>query len=140
MRVYLAGPLFTMAEQAFNQRLCECLEDFHEVFLPQRDVAHDGRPREIFLADRAGIRQAQAVVAIMDGADHDSGTAWECGYAHALAIPVVMVRTDMRSSGDDHWGNLMLTQSYDALVSFPHLQRGIPALAARIDAALRELG
>ncbi len=117
MRIYLAGPLFSMAERYFNEALCTCLEQAgYEVFLPQRDSALVTLPQEIFLYDRKGVSDSQAVVAIMDGADHDSGTAWECGYAHALRRPVVLVRTDFRQAADDAWGNLMLTQSAEAVV------------------------
>jgi nucleoside 2-deoxyribosyltransferase len=49
----------------------------------------------------------------MDGADPDSGTAWECGYAFGKGKPVVCYRTDFRISGDskDAPYNLMLSES-----------------------------
>lgn len=47
------------------------------------------------------IRAADAVLAVLDGADVDSGVAAEVGYAAALARPVVGVRTDWRTSGDN---------------------------------------
>jgi nucleoside 2-deoxyribosyltransferase len=33
-------------------------------------------------------------VAIMDGADPDSGTSWEVGYAYASGKTIVLVRTE----------------------------------------------
>ena len=53
--IYLAGPLFTMAERQFNATLAEKLRNFgYSVFLPQ-----DGEPRE-FTA--AAIFEANGVV------------------------------------------------------------------------------
>jgi nucleoside 2-deoxyribosyltransferase len=45
----------------------------------------------------AGIDEAEALVAVMDGPDPDSGTCWEVGYAHGTKKPIVLVRTDFRS-------------------------------------------
>ena len=50
----------------------------------------------IFRTDVAGIDWADALVAIMDGPDPDSGTAWECGYAFGKK-PILLVRTDFRA-------------------------------------------
>jgi nucleoside 2-deoxyribosyltransferase len=47
------------------------------------------------------IKASDAVVAILDGTDVDSGTASEIGYAAALGIPVVGLRLDSRVTGDD---------------------------------------
>ena len=52
-----------------------------------------------------------AVVAILDGADADSGTCWECGFAVSQGIPVIVVRTDFRLSGDTKGFNAMLYYS-----------------------------
>ena len=38
----------------------------------------------IYNFNRRAIRDADILVAIIDGADADSGTAWEMGYAAAL--------------------------------------------------------
>ena len=68
---------------------------------------------------------ADALVAILDGADADSGTSFECGLAYALGIPIVAVRTDFRGGGDDLPGqalptiNLMLAQAVAAAVHLP---------------------
>jgi hypothetical protein len=56
------------------------------------------------------------VVAILDGADADSGTCWECGYATAKGIPVIAVRTDFRNSGDIKGFNAMLYYSASVIV------------------------
>jgi hypothetical protein len=73
----------------------------HEVFLPQ-DQEHGKDAAGIFKTDVGGIDWADALVAIMDGSDPDSGTAWECGYAYGKK-PVVVVRTDFRGAGDPRY-------------------------------------
>lgn len=47
------------------------------------------------------IDRCDAVLAILDGADVDSGTAAEVGYAAARGKPVVGLRTDLRRVGDN---------------------------------------
>ena len=56
---------------------------------------------------RDGIKVADVVVAIVDGADVDSGVAWELGFAHASGIPSLCFRTDIRKA--EHNGvNIMI--------------------------------
>jgi nucleoside 2-deoxyribosyltransferase len=112
MRLYFAGPLFSSAEQAWNAELARRLRDAgHEVFLPQDQEKGKGAAA-IFRTDVDAIDWADALVAIMDGSDPDSGTAWECGYAYGKK-PVILVRTDFRTWRDDTEMpyNPMLTQS-----------------------------
>lgn len=47
------------------------------------------------------IRKANAILAILDGSDIDSGTAAEIGFAAGLPRPVIGLRTDLRMSGDN---------------------------------------
>ncbi len=112
MRLYFAGPLFSSAERAWNAELARRLRAAgHEVFLPQDQEKGRGAAA-IFRTDIDGIDRADALVAVMDGPDPDSGTAWECGYAYGRK-PVILVRTDIRAAGDDPGMpyNPMLTQS-----------------------------
>ena len=101
MRLYLAGPLFTTPERDWNAALADRLTAAgHEVFLPQAHPAPEPTGEAIFRKDLDGLDWAEGVVAIMDGPDPDSGTAWECGYAYAMRKPVVLFRGDFRRSGD----------------------------------------
>ncbi len=52
-------------------------------------------------ANERGIRQASAMLAVLDGPDVDSGTAAEIGFAAALGKPIAGLRTDWRVSGDE---------------------------------------
>ncbi len=109
--IYLAAPLFTAAEMKFNLNLSELLtKSGFQVFLPQRECLNK-TTEEIYSLCKSGIEAASVIVAILDGADADSGTCWECGYAAARNIPVIAVRTDLRDSGDTNGFNAMLYYS-----------------------------
>lgn len=114
MKIYWAGPLFSAAEREWNVRITERLKSFgHEVWVPQEIEPRDKTAFSIFAKDVQGIDWADVVVAVMDGADPDSGTCWECGYAYKAGKPIITVRTDFRNSGDigDARFNLMLHAS-----------------------------
>jgi nucleoside 2-deoxyribosyltransferase len=125
-KIYLAGPLFSLAEQGFNAELARFLEsEGFEVFLPQEHEPRDKTARAIFDMDVAAIDWADMVVACMDGPDPDSGTAWECGYAYAKGKPIVCYRTDFRITGDTEGApyNLMLSESATARLEIPFRTR-----------------
>ena len=71
MKIYLAGPLFSTAEQEFNSRLKQHLIEYgHEVWLPQDESDEQTGEKvatEIFSKDVEGIDWADVVVANMDG-------------------------------------------------------------------------
>jgi nucleoside 2-deoxyribosyltransferase len=149
MKIYLAGPLFSTAERDFNARLTERLrERKHEVYLPQESEQATMTPKQIFDADVGGIDWADVVVANMDGADPDSGTCWECGYAYGKK-PVVVFRTDFRvgyevrgdgdaaKDQDQAPYNLMLTESATVRLDLPF--RSVDEVAVSIERALNNL-
>ncbi len=116
-RVYLAAPLFSEAERIFNTSVARLLRtNLFNVHLPQesgddsdmRDIQEQER---LFLFNKNALEASDVIVAIIDGADADSGTAWEMGYAFALRKPVIALRTDFRRVGHHERVNLMLEQS-----------------------------
>jgi nucleoside 2-deoxyribosyltransferase/predicted secreted protein len=116
-RVYLAAPLFSQAERDFNTSVARLLRaHLFEVHLPQ-DAGDDSDTRDIreqerlFLFNKKALEDSDVTVAIIDGADADSGTAWEMGYAFALGKQVIALRTDFRRIGHRERVNLMLEQS-----------------------------
>ncbi len=125
LKIFIAGPLFSQAEREFNLKVDEHLrEQGFETFLPQRDVGEldellrkKGRRayREVFERDLAGMDRSDVVVAILDGADVDSGTAFEVGYAFAKGKPVIGLKTDMRVFAKGEELNNMLAQAIRAL-------------------------
>lgn len=118
IKLFLSGPLFTVAEREFNAGLARFLNaQGFEVWLPQ-ERAPRGGAKAIFQSCVKGIEWADAVVACMDGPDPDSGTAWEVGYAYAKRKPIVCYRSDFRSGGDTKGTpyNLMLSEAATARI------------------------
>jgi nucleoside 2-deoxyribosyltransferase len=120
MKLYFAGPLFTIPERTWNAEVTAALRAAgHEIFLPQEQEPGKDGPG-IFATDVGGIDWADGLVAIMDGPDPDSGTAWEVGYAFGTRKPVVLVRTDFRVlAGSAGEYNPMLTQAATARIDLP---------------------
>ena len=119
VKVYFAGPLFTAAERSWNAEVVAALRAAgHEVYLPQE--TEPGKDAAgIFTSDVGGIDWADDVVAIMDGPDPDSGTAWEVGYAFRKK-PIVLVRTDLRTLARPLGGyNPMLTGAATIRLDLP---------------------
>lgn len=117
-KLFLSGPLFTVAERDFNAGLARFLEtQGFEVWLPQEQATRGGA-RAIFESCVKGIEWADAVVACMDGPDPDSGTSWEVGYAYGKEKPIVCYRSDFRAVGDTKGTpyNLMLSEAASARV------------------------
>ena len=144
MHLYLAGPLFTQAERLWLRQLAQALVGAgHHVFLPQDDAQASllQDPPDFhgaFESCRDAIDRCDAIVAVLDGADADSGTAWECGYAYARSKPVVALRTDFRG-GEDEGLNLMLRRSVNAVVEQPGSDEDLPRLASALLIALEKL-
>jgi nucleoside 2-deoxyribosyltransferase len=122
MKLYLAGPLFTTPEREWNEALAVRLEAAgHEVYVPHLHPAPEPTAAAIFRKDLEGVDWAEGVVAVMDGADPDSGTCWECGYAFGRGKPVVLFRGDFRGTGDsrDMPYNAMLVGAADVHIELP---------------------
>jgi nucleoside 2-deoxyribosyltransferase len=125
--VYLAAPLFSEAEKKFNLIISELLTShFFQVYMPQ-DVGDDNHCRDdkehrhIFESHIKALDSTDLLVAVIDGADADSGTSWEMGYAYRHGIPVYAIRTDFRIAGHHELVNLMLEQSSTVVRSLAEL-------------------
>jgi len=117
-RLFLSGPLFTVAEREFNAGLARFLKARgFAVWLPQERPTRGGA-KAIFQSCVKGIEWADAVVACMDGPDPDSGTSWEVGFAYAQEKPIICYRSDFRTAGDTKGTpyNLMLSEAATARV------------------------
>jgi len=116
-RIYLAAPLFSECERAYNLSIARNLRNnFFDVFLPQEagDDSHTRDKEEqsrIFSENLKALENSDIIVAVIDGADADSGTAWEMGYAYAQKKQVIALRTDFRRAGMYERVNLMLEES-----------------------------
>jgi nucleoside 2-deoxyribosyltransferase len=130
-KVYVAGPGgFDAAGRAWHQRVRDRLAaagfDVLDPWLASQDVfraAYDApaeHRRDALLdanraagaANAAMIRDADAVLALFDGVDVDSGTAAEVGFAAALGTLVVAYRTDWRTTGDNEAALVNLQLEY----------------------------
>ena len=111
--VYLASPLgFCPAGRLFMPRVVTALEQAGLTVLnpwdlpgdqirtwQQRGLSHANRL--IGAHNERLLSRADAVFAILDGADVDSGTASEIGYAYAHGKLVVGYRGDFRLTGEN---------------------------------------
>ncbi len=124
-RIYFAAPLFTQAERMWNRRLADTIlkkSSAFEIILPQEEAKKAisenridfKKVKEICLK---GIESCDQVLAILDGADSDSGTCFECGYGYAKGKKIIGVRTDIRT-GEDQGLNAMLNQSCHAVIRY----------------------
>ncbi|MCL2549698.1 MAG: nucleoside 2-deoxyribosyltransferase [Methanimicrococcus sp.] len=116
--VYIAGALFSQAEREFNKKLQHMLLGAgFSVFLPQEDAEEnkdqgdDRNLSSLFNQCLNGLKISDIVVAVLEGADIDSGTAWETGYAYAKGMPVIGFRTDFRIQAQGERVNLMIQES-----------------------------
>jgi nucleoside 2-deoxyribosyltransferase len=132
-QVYLAAPLFSDAERAFNLVLRDLLTAHgYPVYLPQETgegVEGRGRDGVVFDSHIKALDNATCVVAVCDGADTDSGTAWEIGYAAAKGIPVIALSTDRRRPEGGRRVNLMIQESAEVVGS---MEGVLTALRSRI--------
>ena len=130
-RIYLAAPLFSECERAYNLSIARNLRNnFFDVFLPQEagDDSHTRDKEEqsrIFSENLKALENSDIIVAVIDGADADSGTAWEMGYAYAQKKQVIALRTDFRRAGMYERVNLMLEESTKIVTSNTELLEAI---------------
>jgi len=102
--IYLAGPCFTRAEHQYNEKLAQSLKLYGTIWLPQKEVVIPEVDQAVAIRQQCinALKNASLVVAILDGADVDSGTAFECGYAYALGTDIYGLRTDIRRVSDSN--------------------------------------
>ncbi|MGB3943791.1 MAG: nucleoside 2-deoxyribosyltransferase [Methanothrix sp.] len=136
--VYLAGPLFSRSEIEgagyIKGEIEAALGDRVEVVWPFEMAS--GTIVEIFRVNRSALGRSPLMVAILDGAQVDDGTAWEVGYHYALfGRRAIGIRTDIRKAGEasESTVNLMIELSCRAVV------KDVPGLLAELDRALEEM-
>jgi nucleoside 2-deoxyribosyltransferase len=160
-RVYVAGPGgFDAAGRAWHRIVCERLTahgfavldpwvastaEFGAAFAtpagPARLDALRAANRAAGEKNAAMIRDADALLALLDGVDVDSGTAAEIGFAAALGTLVVGYRTDWRNSGDNEAATVNLQLECFIATSGGTIVTGAPAVDddALLDRAIAEL-
>jgi nucleoside 2-deoxyribosyltransferase len=148
-RCYIASPLgFSEAGRAYYaERYLPALAEHVEPIDPWSlaDAAEfaaareAGREHELGLEVGArnadAIRGAQLLIAQLDGQEVDSGTASEIGYAAALHLPCLGLRSDLRASGEPGMAINLQVEGFIAL-SGGFIASSLDELVARL-AALR---
>ena len=84
-------------QKQFADRIAKA---FRESDYSARVAAFGAIAREIGACNEEGIRWADTLLAVLDGAEVDSGTAAEVGFGSALGKACYGLRTDLRDSGD----------------------------------------
>ena len=126
MKVYIAGPLFSDGERAFNLKIDSIIRDCgHETYLPQRDggiVAQmpdmiDGVPKEtyVFRKDCENLKSCDLFLLLMDGRVPDEGACVALGFCLAHGKHCIGYKTDSRS-GYDGKDNIMLLGALDPIL------------------------
>lgn len=135
MKIYLAGPLFTEAEQRWMGKLKKEIEELvrplgkHVVVIwpyelidrSEIDRLGEKARLEIFSRCKSHLDDAQILIALLDGTQVDDGTAWEIGYFYGRKSPaqkIIGVRTDFRRAGESAGAivNAMIECSCDKVV------------------------
>lgn len=105
MKIYFGSPLFTESQRMFNTAtvttLRGLLPENVEIYLPQENGDINDKSKvvhstEIFKQDTDELVSSQAMIAILDGQDIDSGLASELGIAYSEGIPIYALYSDIR--------------------------------------------
>jgi nucleoside 2-deoxyribosyltransferase len=124
--IYISAPLFNEMELKFNENMTRFLEERgFSTYLPQRDGGEDEMllkdphlwpetSRRVFERDVEALKDASALLMIMDGRVPDEGACVELGMAYAFGKICIGFQTDTRSFATGQ-NNLMLDHS----LSFP---------------------
>lgn len=136
MKLYLAGPLFTQAEQNWLRDLKSKIEALavkagkeidvvwpYELVSPEdMEKWKNNAKHEIFALCEKHLRETDVLIALLDGPLVDDGTSWEIGYFYSRrkeSRTIFGIRTDFRSAGDVPGAqvNLMIDCSCDQIFS-----------------------
>ncbi len=145
LKIYLAAPLFSVGERAFNKRLVNALEkriSNISFMLPQENTSMINEREEfvdkVFRYCITAIKKADLILCILDGADVDSGTCIEMGYAYACKKPIIGVRTDFRGS-EDRGVNIMVSKVCREMVWLPNSHLTESKVIGEVAAALKHV-
>ena len=116
MKIYLAGPIFSEADQEWLRSLKNRIQEFArgmgkkvQVIWPYELIDRleieslgDSAKQEIFDRCKSNLDRADLLVALLDGSQVDDGTAWEIGYFFSVRDQsrIIGIRTDFRNAGE----------------------------------------
>ncbi len=155
MKAYLASPLgFAESTRAFMDQLVAELRTHIEIVNPWDDHRFDNDFARIPTIDSVAERKkllehinhelgkknaesidaCDALIAVLDGVDVDSGTAAEIGYAFGAGKRIWGIRTDFRLAGDNFGALVNLQVEYFIYQSGGIVVTTVPDLLAAIAA------
>lgn len=115
--IYLAGPWFTAGQPERLAKIEQLMDEMELTYYSPRldgiDLTPDATEADrnaVFADNVTHLKQAQLVVAVVDG--FDTGTIWETGTAYGLEIPVAYYGETLAEGTF----NVMLAKSGKAVV------------------------
>ncbi len=120
--VYISGSLFTPADRVYLEQidsLCNAIG--LSTYLPHRDAgfgpSREKKAEHYFDRDLWMLKNSRCVVAVLNGADIDSGTAWEVGFSYSSGKYLLGIREDIRDNELNPmlFCTLQITHSIDQL-------------------------
>lgn len=95
------------------------------------DMSLEDWARKVFEHDYDNLNSADLVVFISYGKENNSGSVWECGYAYAKGIPVVVVKMT------DDTESLMISNTARAIIRESDIEDydfiNLPAIKTDLD-------
>ena len=143
-RAYIAGPLFSEQDRRRLEDIERALKALGLVtYLPHRhggdlgsaERRYGSKKTRRFLFDRdiRELQKADLVVALLDGPDVDSGTAFEVGYACRRGVPVFGLKSDYYRRGE-----VLNNMVWGACSRGETLAFSVPRLVAMLRKHIRE--
>lgn len=130
--VFISGPIFSEGEMWFIKQVVSVIEQlgFKAIwaFMEERELIEKEEltgkewTGKVYAFITERIDKSDFVVAILDGVDVDSGTAWEIGYAVGKEKKIIGIKTDERVYGKDQAVNLMIQESVKIVKSLDELK------------------
>lgn len=121
--IYIAAPLFSEMERDYIDKIVDIicdeleLDSWDDFYLPHRDNKYgDCFESDIYDENMKYLNKCGIMIAILDGKDVDSGTAFEIGYFAAQDKPVLGLLTDERSYDNNELNKKLNTMVYGACV------------------------
>lgn len=112
--IYLTGAQFSNGKHSFTQKLASELANlYYFLYLPQEfndNLETDENTRDWMINQENldALKNADIVVAIIDGTEADPKTAWEMGYATARGKRVIALRPGFPQFSNAEHGSRML--------------------------------
>ena len=140
VKVYLASYSLSPAVRWWNQDLRQAITDdnpYIEMLIPQEDLDIDRSeltPRELQAAYEKVADDADAVVVVLDGIEHEAWTGFECGYARARGKYLLGIAT----SAPNEARTMIEAMCDEVIVIDPHEDRHIvfASVAKHVNARL----